>query len=1003
MNWFAPAGVSFMATRTRFLFAFASLIVTPFPALRAQEPMPDGSARYIVNVAGPGRFPLAAEGRVVALHLDEGEWPGAIRAAHDLKADFGRVTGVESTVQVGGEPTARPLVLIGTLGRSATIDRLVAQGRIDGRALEGKWETFVTQVVSNPLPGVDRALVIAGSDKRGTIYGIYDISAQIGVSPWYWWADVAVPRQSSLYVLPGRHTQGTPAIKYRGIFINDEAPALSGWTRAYHGGFNSKLYTKVFELILRLKGNFLWPAMWGSAFNMDDPQNPVLADEYGIVMSTSHHEPMQRAQQEWRRVGRGEWNYEHNDSVLRAFWRDGIRNQGDKEGVVTLAMRGDGDMPMTQGANIALLERIVADQRTIIGEVTGKDPSQTPQVWALYKEVQEYYDKGMRVPDDVTLLFADDNWGNIRRLPSPQDRNRAGGFGVYYHFDYVGGPRNYKWLNTNPIPRIWEQLHLAYEYGANRIWIVNVGDIKPMEYPIQFFLDYAWNPARIPSARLPEYARLWARQQFGAERATDIASAVTTYLKYAGRRKPELLDTVTFSLMNFREAETSVAEWRALERRAEELNRALPADRRDAYYQLVLHPIQALANLADLYETAARNRLYALQGRTATNALADRARGLFERDAQISAFFNDTLAGGKWQHMMDQTHIGYTYWQEPPRNVMPRVDRIHVPVPAEMAVAVVEFDRATPPRRPGIPGGSPPRGAFGPPTLPVFDGFRKQTYHFEVYNRGTTPFRFSAAADENWITVSPASGNVDAEVRVAVNIDWSRAPIGTDTAVINVTGPNDSRIMVRVPIDNRTAPARDFAGFVQSANYVSMEAQHFSRAVSGAGIEWQIIPDFGRTLSGVHATPVTAASSTPGASSPQLEYRVFLRDTGTVRVHAYISPTWDFRGGDGLRYAVSIDDAAPQLVNIHADGSSTGITDGNRAWEQGVANAIKVHTSEHRVDTPGEHVIRFWRVDPGVVLQKLVVAFGEFPESYLGPPESFRGTGVRNDAGGRPR
>src|SRR4030095_14338481 len=310
---------------------------------------------------------------------------------------------------------------------------------------------------------------------------IYDVSSQIGVSPWHWWADVPVRKQSALYVLPGRHTLGEPVVKYRGIFFNDEAPALSGWARETFGGFNHQFYEKAFELILRLKGNYLWPAMWGNAFADDDSLNARLADEYGIVIGTSHHEPMTRAQQEWRRYGKGPWNYEQNADVLRDFWRKGIERMATRENIVTIGMRGGRGMPMTQGSNIALLERIVADQRSIIADVTKRLASATPQLWALYKEVQDYYDKGMRVPDDITLLFADDNWGNIRRLPGADERNRSGGFGVYYHFDYVGGPRNYKWLNTNPIARVWEQMHLAHAYGANRIWVVNVGDIKPLE------------------------------------------------------------------------------------------------------------------------------------------------------------------------------------------------------------------------------------------------------------------------------------------------------------------------------------------------------------------------------------------------------------------------------------------------------------------------------------------------------------------------------------------
>jgi hypothetical protein len=502
-----------------------------------------------------------------------------------------------------------------------------------------------------------KALVIAGSDKRGTIFGIYDLSAEIGVSPSYWWADVPVRKHPSLYVLPGRYTLGEPKVKYRGIFINDEAPALSGWAREKFGGFNHRFYEQAFELVLRMKGNYLWPAMWGSSFADDDSLSPRLADEYGVVMGTSHHEPLTRAQAEWRRYGKGPWNYEQNDSVLREFWRGGIRRMGTRENIVTIGMRGDGDEPMTEGTAISLLERIVADQRKIIAEETGKDASRTPQLWALYKEVHDYYDQGMRVPDDVTLLFADDNWGNIRRLPAATDRGRRGGVGVYYHFDYVGGPRNYKWINTNPIAGVWEQMHLAYALGATRIWIVNVGDIKPVEFPTQFFLDYAWNPELWPAERLPEYTRRWATRTFGAEHAIEIADIVTTYSKFNGRRKPELLSPDTYSLTNYGEAETVVAEYNALVQRAERISASLPAEYRDAFYQLVLHPVQASANLNELYVTVAKNRLYAQQGRAATKDLADRGRTLFERDAQISRYYNTQLAGSKWSHMMQRIRL----------------------------------------------------------------------------------------------------------------------------------------------------------------------------------------------------------------------------------------------------------------------------------------------------------------------------------------------------------
>jgi hypothetical protein len=961
--------------------AFAAL--APLAAQTTQA----SSDTYVATSAGPGRFPLSVGGRAAPLYLSAADYPGVLRAANDLRSDIGRASSAEPTVSVDSVPNAGRVVIIGTIGKSPLIDRLVRDGKLDTRNLAGRWETFVVQIVSKPRPGIDQALVIAGSDKRGTIYGIYDLSAQIGVSPWHYWADVPVRKQPALYVLPGRHTQGEPAVKYRGIFINDEAPALSGWTRETFGGFNSKFYVKVFELVLRMKGNYLWPAMWGNAFADDDTLSPRLADEYGIVMGTSHHEPLTRAQAEWRKYGKGPWNYEQNDSVLREFWRGGIRRMGSRENIVTVGMRGDGDEPMTQGTAISLLERIVADQRKIIAEETRKDPSRTPQLWALYKEVQDYYDKGMRVPDDITLLFADDNWGNIRRLNSAADRNRPGGFGVYYHFDYVGGPRNYKWLNTNTIARVWEQMHLAYEAGATRIWIVNVGDIKPVELPTQFFLDYAWNPERLPADRLPEYTRRWAEKTFGTQHATEIADLVTTYSRFSGRRKPELLAPETYSLTNYREAETVVAEYTALTERAERVSAALPAEYRDAFYQLVLHPIQASANLNDLYVTVAKNRLYAAQGRAATNDLADRARRLFERDAEISRYYNTQLAGGKWSHMMDQTHIGYTYWQEPPRNVMPRVDVIQVPSPAEMGVA---FEGQVPF---GIPGqGPPPGGPSRPrePALPELDAYNRQSSFIDVYNRGETPFTYSATAAEPWVTITPATGRVEQQQRLTVSVDWDRVPNGKHRVPITLDGPGTAGFatgprVIQAIVHNPAAPKRDaVTGFVEGNGYVSMEAEHYARAVATAPARWQRIPGLGRTLSGMTMLPTTAPSHTPGGNGPRLEYRAFLFDTGTVTVKAYVSPTLNFSGSKtGVRYAVSVDHEAPQLVDITADSSNAG-------WEKSVADNIRILSTRHRVNRPGDHVLNFWFVDPGVVLQKLVIDAGGERPSYLGPPESYR-------------
>jgi hypothetical protein len=930
---------------------------------------------YVAHENGAGRFALATGGQLAPLVVSFDDWPGVVRAAKDLQADLERVTKVQPALSTGDVPSGKAVVLIGTLGKSPLIDKLLADKKLDASALSGKWETFAIQTVDHPLPGVESALVIVGSDKRGTIFGIYDLSAAIGVSPWYWWADVLVRPQRELFVLPGRHMRGEPAVRYRGIFINDEAPALSGWTHEKFGGFNHKFYEHVFELILRLKGNYLWPAMWGNAFYDDDPENPKLADEYGVVIGTSHHEPLMRAHDEWRRYGAGgEWNYEHNEAKLKDFWTEGIKRMGSNESVVTVGMRGDGDKPMGEGANIKLLEKIVADQRKIIADVTGRDPATVPQDWALYKEVQEYYDKGMTVPDDVTLLLCDDNWGNIRRLPKLGDKPRAGGYGIYYHFDYVGGPRNYKWLNTNQISRVWEQMHLAYDYGVDRIWIVNVGDIKPMELPISFFLDYAWAPQNWPLEELPDYTRLWAEQQFGSEHATQIADILTKYTTYNARRKPELLAPETYSLVNFVEWEGVVGDYNDLVEDAKQLRKSLPDESRDAYFQLVLWPVQACANLNQLYLTVAQNRLYAMQGRAGTTELADLAKQLFERDADLSRQYNKELAGGKWSHMADQTHIGYTMWQQPEKNIMPKVETVEAPAEAEMAVAIEGSESWWPNEKSAA-------------VLPPFDRYQKQSHSFEVFNRGQKPFDYTVEVAEPWLRAetitSGRQGYVDKQQAVLVSVDWDRAPTGTHQVPITVHGPNDASVTIQAVANNPASPKPgEVHGFVEGNGYVSIEAEHCTRAIDAPPIKWQAILDFGRTVSGVTMFPTTAPSQTPGGESPCLEYKMQLFYKGEFTVAAYLSPTLNFTRSDGLHYAVSFDNQPPQIVNVHADSS-------DQAWEKMVANNINISTTKHDVTESGEHVLKFWMVDPGLVLQKLVVSHGGVPPSYLGPPESF--------------
>ena len=944
--------------------------------------------RYVDFVESQGSFCLAQKDQLAILYVDLHDYAGVVRVTNDLQADIKRVTNLTLEVMHEQADLGTNAVIVGTIGKSPTIDRLIQEDKIDVAQIKGKWESFLIEVVPEPLPNVESGLVIAGSDKRGTIYGVYDLSEQIGVSPWYWWADVPVKQIESIFVKAGRYIEGPPAVKYRGIFLNDEEPALGRWAVENYGGFNHKFYEKVFELILRMKGNYLWPAMWWASFNSDDPLNPKLADEYGIVVGTTHHEPMMRAHAEWKKIKGGAWNYETNAEKLREFWTEGIQRMGSRESIVTLAMRGDGDKAMSEETNIALLEKIVADQRKIIADVTSKDLTSIPQLWALYKEVQDYYDKGMRVPEDVTLLLCDDNWGNVRRLPKSDDPPRSGGYGMYYHFDFVGGPRNYKWLNTSPIARVWEQMHLCYRLGVDRIWLVNVGDLKPMEFPISFFLDYAWNPDQWPAQRLPEYTRLWTQQQFGSEHASAIADILDKYTKYNSRRKPEMLASDTYNLIHYREAETVVSDYNKLVDEAERINKAMPSEYKDAYYQLVLHPVTACANLNELRVTCAKNHLYAKQGRAATNDMAKKAGEMFAKDQEISRYYNEVMANGKWNHMMDQTHISYTYWQQPEKDVMPKVDEIDIPAAADMGVSIEGSDKLWPLEKSDA-------------VLPEFDTFNQQKYYIEIFNRGQTPFDYKIESDTQWLKVFPNQGKVDKEQRVWVSVDFRQVPTGIHRAAITITGADGKNVKVQAIVKNPEFPKRDkVEGFIESNGYVSIEAEHYTKAIEAAPIKWLRIPNLGRTLSGITPMPVTAKSQTPEGNSPRLEYCMHLFSSGNVKVNVYVSPTQNYHDMQGLRYAVSFDDQTPQVINIHEKDT---LPDWKYPpeWNKAVSDNIKILASEHMLEKSGEHILKFWMVDPGIVLQKIVVDTGGVKASYLGPPESyFAGGSVLNSNDG---
>ena len=592
----------------------------------------------------------------VEIYMDANDCRGVSYAANALVKDIRNVSGSQATITSNRKAT----ILVGTIGHSAAIDQLMKQKRINGNLLKGKREKFIITLV-------DQQLVIAGSDRRGTIYGIYELSQQMGVSPWYDWADVPVEHHDSIFVNRGTYSDGEPAVRYRGIFLNDEAPCLTSWVKNTYGTEygDHRFYQRVFELVLRLRGNMMWPAMWGWAFYADDAENEKTADEMGVVMSTSHHEPMARNHQEYarNRKGWGPWNYQKNKANLQKFFREGIERMKGTEQIVTIGMRGDGDEAMSEEADTRLMTNIINDQRKIIADVTGKKASETPQVWALYKEVLDYYDKGMKVPDDVTLLLCDDNWGNVRRVPNAQERKHKGGWGLYYHVDYVGAPRNSKMLNVTPVQNPWEQLTLAYENGIDRLWILNVGDLKPMEYPISQFMDMAWNPRKYDVNSITRHTRDWCAQQFGESQADEAARILNLVCKYNGRCTPEMLDKNTYSLENG-EWQEVVNQYLQLEADALRQYNSLPAAYHDAYRQIILFPIELMSNLHQMYFAQAQNHALYKQNNPKANIWADECERFFKRDSLICDFYNHKMSGGKWNGMMTQKHIGYKSWND---------------------------------------------------------------------------------------------------------------------------------------------------------------------------------------------------------------------------------------------------------------------------------------------------------------------------------------------------
>lgn len=937
-------------------------------------------------------LPLVENGRCIDIYVDEDDWDGVRIAAGNLASDILAVTGVKPEI-MGGKDAVRGII-VGTLGRSSLIDGLVKNGVISVDRIKGQWESYIIQTAGD-------CLVIAGSDKRGTIYGVYDLSEKMGVSPWYYWADVPIVKHKSVYVKNGVYIQESPKVKYRGIFLNDEWPSLGGWAKKTFGGFNAGFHSELFELLLRLKANFLWPAMWDSAFYEDDPKNGELADRMGIVMGTSHHEPMMRAHKEYtkRRGEIGPWNYATNKINIDKFFTDGIERSKNFENIITIGMRGDGDTAMGNGGdeeNMKVLRDVIKGQRSIIENVYGRKASEIPQLWAIFTEVQRYYDAGFNVPDDVTLLFCDNNWGHIRRIGPKDERKRKGGLGLYYHIDMNGGPASDRWVNTTTIPKLHEQLNLAYQTGIDRIWIVNVGDLKPKELPLDFIMRYAWNPDAVSVDNLDEYLVEWAGKIFGKEHAGEIADILAKYPKYNLMRKAEVQNPFIFSHVNHNESDRMLQLWNELVDKAEKLEYKIKPEAKDAYYQLVLYPVKASAGVAKIYIYAGKNNLFAKQGRISANDYADMAGALFEEDKRMSSYYNDSMADGKWNSMMSDNHIGYVSWQIPEFNSLPELKHVTPLDGPVMGVAVEGSELSWP-------------GNAGKAVLPVFDFLADNKYYIDVFNKGTDSFEYTVDVSDDWIVADKCCGIVDMEDRIIVSVNWDKLSDGTHRGdvVINQEGNN---VRIGVVAEKYALPevkGHYYGGYGE----FSIPAYGYNRNIPGKRASWIFAPDLGRGKGCMKIDNVDINSATI-KEAPVMEYDIFIPEDGDICLALGILPTQDVCPERGLRMAVSLDSELPVTLDMRKGFSDEfkeytqeslkrsrklkSLPEINKDFKQagyGMPRRNDVFDGMRWVDVglgnhkAGMHTLKIYMIDPEIVLERIIVNPDNEHPSYNGIPD----------------
>jgi hypothetical protein len=926
-------------------------------------------------------FDVVTSGAAVDIYVDTADDPAVLRVVGDLRSDVERVSGVLPSVKNAVADLSSQAILVGTLGKSPVIDALVSDGKLDVSGVSGKWESFIVQAVKDPMAGVSRALVIAGSDRRGSVFGVYDVSEAMGVSPWYWWADVKPIVRSDVAVEGARRVQGEPSVKYRGIFLNDEEN-FTGWSAAKMDAGKKtgpETYKRVFELLLRLKANFLWPAMHpgSDAFNAY-PDNAKNADLYGIVMGSSHPEMLLRNNlKEW-----GPWasshssggktpvyDYSVNPEVISDYWDARVEQNSQYENGYSVGMRGEHDSGLvaanapSTSAKVSLMQQIFADQRKILAARVDPDVTKVFQVFTPYKEVLTLYNAGLKVPEDITILWAEDNHGYVRQIPNDAERKRPGAAGVYYHLSYWGDPQSYLWVNTTPLTLVREELRKAYDAGANRLWVINVGDLKPAEIGLEFAMRLAHRIDDYGEGNVAEYVTMLAGRDFAPMHAQEISDLVMQYFQVNIARRPEFMKKGVYNLVNYGdEGQRRLDELTDLLTRATAISDALPAEKKDAFYEMVLYPLRASKLTMEKYISASRTDLFAGQGRTLSvtknRNLASTAYDTILSDLK---YYNETLAGGKWQGIINP-------WQA----AIPTIERLPTLAAAPSAASgsalgvVVE----------GQTTGSE-TAALG------FSSYTEDVRFVDIFTKGNAGFSWTAAASQPWIKLSKSSGTITDDERIQVSIDWATAPVGTGSATVTITGAGSSK-EITVNVSKPASPTReDLDGYVEANGYVAIEAEHYHDKMDRGGAEWRVLTGLGRSGDSVKVFPDVSASimADYATAAPELAYKIYFFSTGTFPVTVFRIPTLN-TGGD-CRLALGLDNATVQTLR------GANATD-DSAWNTNVIEHIEKLSTTIQVTTPGYHTLRIWKVDPSIAIDRIVIDTGGLRPSYLGPPESYR-------------